>query len=289
MTDGPLFPLYKQHMKIPIRQQKYLPEEFPPPWASEWGEDGYGIWIAFRFKSVRQVFRWCEPGIFVMGSPGDEPARDDDESQHEVRLTEGFWLADTCVTQQLYQAVVGNNPSDFKGDELPVESVSWEDAQECIDRLNGMQVGLELCLPTEAQWEYGCRAGTDTPFSWGEQIDSTLVNFNGNSPYAGGKKCEYRKQTVPVQELPCNGWGLYQMHGNVWEWCADWYGEYPAEPVVDPVGSLQGNFRVLRGGSWFDDGGSCRSAYRGGGEPSSRDGVIGFRLSRGHSTARSGR
>lgn len=217
-----------------------------------------------------------------MGSPTDEPERNDDESQHQVTLTKGFWIADTAVTQALWQVIMSDNPSRFKEEENPVENVSWHDAQVFISKMNGLKAELKLCLPTEAQWEYACRAGTTTPFSWGEQIDSSLVNFDGNFPYHNGRKSEYREQIVAVKELPCNDWGLYQMHGNVWEWCQDWYGEYPSEPVTDSQGSETGDRRVLRGGSWVDDGGRCRSADRGRGDPSARGGIFGFRLARGH-------
>ena len=147
--------------------------------------------------------------------------------------------------------------------------------------MNGLKAELKLCLPTEAQWEYACRAASTTPFCWGDQIDSTLVNFDGSHPYNSGSPSEYRKQTVEVKELPCNDWGLYQMHGNVWEWCQDWYGDYPAEPVIDPQGPESGDSRVLRGGSWNDFGRLCRSARRDPDGPSFRSDGTGFRLARG--------
>ncbi|PTQ78407.1 formylglycine-generating enzyme required for sulfatase activity [Nitrosomonas oligotropha] len=257
-------------MTIYIRQHTIFPEEFPESWASDWGEDEFGLWMALTYKGVRQAFRWCEPGTFLMGSPEDEPERDDDELQHQVTLTKGFWIANAAVTQGLWQIIMRNNPSTFIGDENPVENISWEDAQAFIAKMNGMKAELKLCLPTESQWEYACRAGTTTPFSWGEQIHSSLVNFEGR-----------RERTVAVKELPCNDWGLYQMHGNVWEWCQDWYGHYPTEPVIDPQGPESGGRRVLRGGSWISDGRYCRSADRYRSDPSYRDDAIGFRLARG--------
>ena len=265
-----------------IRKHTIFPEEFPESWASDWGEDEFGLWMAFTYKGVRQVFRWCEPGVFLMGSPENEPERGENELQHQVTLTKGFWIADTTVTQALWQVVMGDNPSHFKGDENPVETVNWEDAQAFINRMNGMKAELKLCLPTEAQWEYACRAGATTPFSWGDQIDSRYVNFDGNFPYSIGHKSEYRERTVTVKELPCNDWGLYQMHGNVLEWCQDWYGEYPPESVIDPQGPGPGDSRVLRGGSWLGSGGICRSASRYGFVPSIRYNYFGFRLARGH-------
>ncbi|MDP3279903.1 MAG: formylglycine-generating enzyme family protein [Nitrosomonas sp.] len=264
-----------------IRKHTIFPEEFPESWASDWGEDEFGLWMAFTYKGVRQAFRWCEPGTFLMGSPPDEPERSGDELQHEVTLAKGFWIADTTVTQALWTVVMGNNPSVFKDEERPVENVSWEDAQTFIAKMNGLKAELKLCLPSEAQWEYACRAGSTMPFSWGDQIDSSLVNFDGNHPYNKGSPSQYRKQTVAVKELPCNDWGLYQMHGNVREWCQDCFENYPAELVIDPQGSESGNSRVLRGGSWFDMGMRCRSANRLLHGPSRRSGT-GFRLARGH-------
>ncbi|MCI5147782.1 MAG: formylglycine-generating enzyme family protein [Candidatus Electrothrix sp. AR3] len=216
-----------------INESKRWPESFPDRWASEWGEDQHGLWMAFHFQELRYVLRWIEPGIFMMGSSEDEPERDDDEILHKVTLSEGFWLGATTVTQVLWQAVMGESPSKFKGEQRPVERVSWEDAQKFIEQLNRAIPGLELILPSESQWEYACRAGTTTPFSFGANITPEQVNYDGNFPYAGGEKGEYRKETVEVKGLPCNQWGLYQMHGNVYEWCQDWYGDYSVEPVLE--------------------------------------------------------
>ena len=271
-----------------IRQHTIFPAAFPESWASDWGEDEYGLWMGFTYKGVRHDFRWIEPGTFTMGSPKNEPERDDDETQHEVTLTEGFWLAETTVTQALWEVVMGDNPSHFKGERLPVEQVSWNDTQRFITKMNGMKPELQMCLPTEAQWEYCCRAGTSTPFYFGEQINSDLVNFNGNHPYNNGSKSEYRRKTVEVKSLPPNDWGLYEMHGNVLEWCRDWFGTYPARQVVDPQGTDSGSSRVLRGGSWINGGGYCRSVYRYYYDPGNRGNSIGFRLALGHRAVQSG-
>ncbi len=265
-----------------IRTHKIFPEEFPESWASDWGEDEYGLWMAFTYKGVRQAFRWCEPGTFLMGSPEDEPERYGNELQHKVTLSKGFWIADTPVTQALWQVVMGDNPSSFKDEDLPAENVSWKDVQAFFDKMNDMKPDLKLCLPSEAQWEYACRAESTTPFCWGDQIDSERVNFDGIYPYNNGRKSKYREQTVEVKELSCNDWGLYQMHGNVWEWCQDRYARYPAKFVTDPQGPQSGDRRVLRGGSWFADGRDCRSAYRYRRDPHFRSGDMGFRLARGH-------
>jgi formylglycine-generating enzyme required for sulfatase activity len=264
-----------------VRIYNIYPDEFPEAWASDWGEDEYGLWMGFTYKGVKQFFRWLEPGTFMMGAPLNEPERWENEAQHSVTLSQGFWLADCCVTQALWQAAMGNNPSYFKGDDCPVERVSWNAAQAFISKLNELKPELQLCLPTEAQWEYACRAGTKTPFSFGEQIDASQVNFDGNYPYNNGKNSEYREQTVAVKGLPPNAWGLYALHGNVWEWCQDWYGEYPSQVVTDPSGPESGGLRVLRGGSWYYNGRGCRSAYRYSSGPDDANNGIGFRLARG--------
>lgn len=265
-----------------IRQHKIYPDEFPVSWASGWGEDEFGLWMAFTYKGVQQRFRWCEPGSFTMGAPESERVKNalgTSETQHEVSLSEGFWIADTTVTQVLWKAVMGENPSQFKGESRPVEQVSWEGAQGFIGKMNDMKPELKLQLPTEAQWEYACRAGSTTPFCWGEQINSELVNFNGeSSSLNNGKKGEYRERTVDVESFYQNDWGLWQTHGNVYEWCQDWFGDYPNGSITDPQGPETGSLRVLRGGSWMDIEESCRSAFRGNGEPNEHFEVVGFRL-----------
>ena len=260
-----------------------LPDPFPPTWASEWEEDAeWGLAATLNLNGVRQTFRWIQPGTFLMGSPEGEVDRFDSETQHEVTLTRGYWLADTACTQALWQAVMGDNPSQFKDDPAnPVEQVSWNDVQTFLDRLNELVPGLAAGLPSEAQWENACRAGTSTPFSFGKNITPEQVNYDGNNPYADGKKGLYRKRTVPVKSLPPNPWGLYEMHGNVLEWCADLYGEYPPEPQTDPSGPPKGVSRLLRGGSWNYAGKSCRAAIRIMDEPVIRYRTIGFRLAPG--------
>ena len=265
-----------------IKPYKTIPTNFPYGWESDYGEDETGIRAAFTIGGVRQSMRWIGPGEFMMGSPNKEPERWADEILHKVILTQGYWIAETTCTQELWEAVMGSNPSRFKGKKMPVETVSWEDCKEFIGKINELIPGLDVRLPTEAEWEYACRAGTETPFWFGENITTDQVNYDGNNPYNNGKKGEYREKTVEVYALPCNSWGLYQMHGNVYEWCEDWFGEYDTGTVIDPRGPETGEVRVLRGGGWFDDGGGTRSACRGGGGPANRDGVTGFRLARGH-------
>jgi len=279
------------------------PDEFPEPWASDWGEDEYGLWMGFTYKGVKQLFRWIEPGTFMMGSPKDEPERYEDETQHAVTISQGFWLADCTVTQALWQAAMGTNPSRFKGENLPVENLSWLDVQAFIDKMNAMKPELKLCLPTEVQWEYACRAGTDTTFVFGDNITTDQVNFNGNYPYDDAAMGEYREKNVTVKTLPPNPWGLYEMHGNVWEWCQDCADVDKIGSITDPKKLISGvssvlrgvtrsgmrsdsfsgaPHRVLRGGSWFDRGRRSRSADRGACDPALRDGSPGFRLARGH-------
>ncbi len=253
-----------------------------PPWAKELARDGHGLYLDVDFAGAVQRFRWIEPGEFWMGSPPDEPERWKGEVQHDVTLSRGFWLADTACTQAFWQAVMGNNPSHFQDDPRnPVEQVSWDDVQTFIGNLRRRLPGLPVRLPTEAEWEYACRAGTTTPFSFGDQITPELVNYNGNNPYAGGEKGLFRQMTVPVASLPANSWGLYEMHGDVYEWCADWYGDYPTGPQVDPQGPQTGVARVLRGGSWNFNGWNVRSACRNRNEPGRHNDDIGFRLALG--------
>ncbi|MCP4696825.1 MAG: formylglycine-generating enzyme family protein [Gammaproteobacteria bacterium] len=164
---------------------------------------------------------------------------------------------------------------------IRVENVSWKEVTAFILQLNEEKPGLELRLPAEAEWEYACRAGTDAPFWFGDNITPEQVNYNGDYPYAGGKKGVVRGETAEVKILPCNAWGLYQMHGNVWEWCADWYGSYPDKQVTDPIDPDSGTGRILRGGSWLFNGLSARSAYRFRLRPDNRIDHIGFRLARG--------
>ena len=262
------------------------PPVFPYPWASSWGEDEYGLWMGLDYNGVQVVFRWIEPGTFMMGSPDNEKERYSWEDCHQVTLSEGYWLTETSVTQTLWEAVMGSNPSHFKGENLPVETVSWDDCQNFLKKMSEFHIELALRLPWEAEWEYACRAGTTTPFSFGENITPEQVNYDGNYPYSNGIKGEFRSKTVPVKALPCNSWGLYEMHGNVWEWCQDqWQSSLGQEAAKDPrhEGSEpeEGAERVIRGGSWDNLGGSARSACRGSGSPGNRVDGIGLRLSLG--------
>ena len=227
-------------------------------------------------NSIGMKFVWIPPGTFLMGSPKEEVGRDKNETQHKVTLTKGFYMGVHTVTQEEWVAVMDNNPSRFQGvKNLPVDSVSWEDCQEFIKMLRKKDKKLYR-LPTEAEWEYSCRAGTTTPFHFGETISTDQANYYGEAVYGDGMKGEYRKKTMPVGGFPANAWGLHDMHGN--QWCQDWYGDYPKKDVVDPTGPDNGNFRVLRGGSWSLNPRNCRSAYRHWYGPDARTFSCGFRL-----------
>jgi len=221
---------------------------------------------------------YCPPGEFMMGSPTSEEGRNDDETQHRVRLTKGFWLGKYPVTQKQWQSVMGSNPSKFKGDDCPVEEVSWDDCQVFIKNVNAA-LGCGARLPTEAEWEYACRAGTTTAYFWGNALNGDRANCDGNYPCGTKTKGPYLARTTPVGTYEANPWGLCDIHGNVCEWCADRYGDYPTGSVVDPQGPASGVDRVLRGGCWVSNARNCRSAHRGGDYPGDRSYFYGFRLS----------
>ena len=224
---------------------------------------------------------WCPAGAFMMGSPRGEDGRGGDEKRHRVTLTKGFWMGETEVTQAQWESVMGNNPSYFQnGDDYPVEQVSWEDCQKFVQTLNSRypQEGMRWALPTEAQWEYACRAGTGTAYFWGDALNGDKANCDGNYPCGTTLKGPYKQQTTPVGSYQPNAWGLYDMHGNVWEWCADWYGPYPSGSVTDPQGPSTGSCRVYRGGSWSGLARYCRSAYRNYNDPGYRFFDLGLRV-----------
>ena len=222
-------------------------------------------------KGVKLEMVLVPEGKFKMGSPESEKGRSNNESQHEVTLTKPYYLGKYEVTQEQWEAVMGNNPSTrTKGAKLPVTDVSWEDCQEFIKKLNAKTNG-GYRLPTEAEWEYACRAGTSTAYSFGNIMRPNDANYYDS-------KIE---RPVAVGSYKPNAFGLYDMHGNVWEWCNDWKADYPAGAVTDPKGPATGEYRVLRGGSFFLNGSYARSSYRGGGTPSARVNLGGgFRLAR---------
>ncbi|MDO4576192.1 MAG: SUMF1/EgtB/PvdO family nonheme iron enzyme [Planctomycetia bacterium] len=213
-------------------------------------------------KGVEYAFRWCPAGSFMMGGDG--------YTQHRVTLTQGFWMLETEVTQAMWESVMGSNPSYYKGSKRPVECVSWHDCVEFCEKLS-QESGLKITLPTEAQWEYACRAGTTTAYSFGDSKDELYRYGNycdksctGDFSWKDTSHTDGHDKTAPVGSFKPNPWGLYDMHGNVWEWCQDWYDEdyYAESPTSDPKGPDSGSSRVDRGGSWYYFAGGCRSAYR---------------------------
>ena len=240
--------------------------------------------------SVQLQMLWVEPGTFTMGSPTTEAGRRPNETEHNVTLTKGFYLGKYEVTQAQYEAVMTGNtdslsatPSEWPNNpNRPVEKVSWADAQIFLTRLNAQQsanipAGWAYVLPTESQWEYACRAGTTTMYSWGNDINSSRANYNWDGAYNTGVDF---KQTRDVGQYAANPLGFFDMHGNVWEWTADWYqAAYPSgNPVVNPTGPASGSARVRRGGSWSSDGAVLRSAKRYNLTPSGRLNSVGFRV-----------
>jgi formylglycine-generating enzyme required for sulfatase activity len=222
-----------------------------PGTAAEPGGTGWAKDIVHEKTGMELVF--IPAGEFMMGSPDGEKDRERDEGPvHRVRITKGFYLGKYEVTQGEWEKVMGNNPSYFGGNvRFPVEMVSWDDCQEFLRK-----AGNDLRLPTEAQWEYACRAGTGTRFSFGDD-DGSLGDYAWYLANSGSKPHE-------VGQKKPNAWGLYNMHGNVWEWCSDWHGEkyYGESPADDPQGPAGGESRVLRGGGWGDDPKLCRAANR---------------------------
>ena len=231
-------------------------------------------------NSVGMKFVWIPPGSFVMGSPKEEKQRNDSEAQHKVTLTKGFYMGVYLVTQEQWQEVMGKNPSQFTGEKsLPVDTVSWNECQEFIKKLQAKDPDKKAYrLPTEAEWEYACRAGTTTPFHFGDTISTDQANYDGNFLFGSGKKGIRRGKTTAVDAFPANAWGLHDMHGNLYQWCQDLYGDYPKTGVTDPQGAAKGDTRVIRGGMWYYGPSLCRSARRDGMAPGNRDRYYGFRL-----------
>jgi formylglycine-generating enzyme required for sulfatase activity len=230
--------------------------------------------------SVSLEMIWVQPGTFVMGSPTTETGRGTDETEHNVTLTQGFYLGKYEVTQAHYQAVMGFNPSEFNATgngDRPVEDLNWTEALSFCEQLtlrerNAGRIPTDwtFVLPTESQWEYACRAGTTTVYSWGDDINSSHANYSASGV----------GETEEVGQYGANSWGFFDMHGNVWEWTADWYASaYPTDnPSIDPTGPASASKRVLRGGSLLDTGSFLRSATRNYLSPSFRFRNLGFRV-----------
>ena len=226
-------------------------------------------------NSVGMKFAFIPKGQFVMGTPPNEPGRYENEAQHTVTLTHSFAMETMPVTQHQYLLVMGKNPSHFddwgssRREPNPVEKVSWDDAVAFCKKLSEKE-HVHYRLPTEAEWEYACRAGSTTMFFFGdkEELTGEYAWFKDNSDDI----------THPVGQKKPNAWGLYDMHGNVWQWCSDWFDAYPLHPVTDPVGPFDGKLRILRGGSWDYEPTSLRSGYRGRNGQSARYFNVGFRV-----------
>lgn len=235
----------------------------------------------FFTNSIGTKFAWIPAGTFLMGSPDDEEGRGVWEIQRKVTLTKGFFLAINPTTQASWREIMGNNPSDYYGDDHPVEQVSWDDCQAFLRKL-GERDGHAYRLPTEAEWEYACRAGTTTAYYFGETISTAQANYSGDySPNREENEGDWRGTTTPVASFAPNAFGLYDMHGNVCEWCEDWcaatYEHYRHGVFVDPRGPQDGVCRVLRGGSFCDFALGLRSADRNRYGPSVCSEVVGFR------------
>ena len=259
--------------------------------------------------SIPAGFVFIKGGTFIMGSPSSESGRSENEVRRRVSVS-AFYMSKYPVTQKEYKVLMGKNPSYFKGENLPVERVSWYDALEYCNK-RSIKEGLTPAyiiegdnvkwnkkangyrLPTEAEWEYACRAGTTTPFNTGNNITTDQANYDGNFPYNNNAKGIYRDKTTPVGSFAPNSWGLYDMHGNVWEWCWDWYGEYNKGNQINPFdnsnfikriniswGVASDSGRVIRGGSLDDDAPDLRSARRAYSQPYNRFVDRGFRVVR---------
>ena len=255
-----------------------------------------GLYGLFCAEAASTNMLLIKGGKFQMGSPTSEVERERDETRRSVNVSD-FYIAAHEVSQAEYTALIKTNPSDHKGSDLPVENVTWYDAVRYCNALSAKDgltptyaiKGEDVTwnhtangyrLPTEAEWEYAARAGTTTPFSTGGNITTAQANYYGTYPYNNAPSGEYRGRTVSVGSFKPNPWGLYNVHGNVWEWCWDWYGGYDGKSLGDPAGPTSGTYRIYRGGGWNDFGRNLRSAYRAAMPPTNGSYNLGFRLAR---------
>lgn len=258
--------------QLALMKSNQLPSHKKKAADKEIKQDEYGDYYDWVVHGVTQRFRWIPSGSFLMGSPQSEAERNSDETQHRVAFQQGFWMADTACTQALWQAVMGNNPAKFTDNlENPVEQVSWDDVQIFLKRIHDLMPEMVMRLPSEAEWESACRAGTSSAFSFGNSILPNQANYGGMG--------EKRGKTVLVKSFSANPWGLYQMHGNVWEWCQDCWDTYANTPTNGSAArSGDCSRRVLRGGSWSSLARYVRSANRGNSTSGLRSDRNGFRL-----------
>ncbi len=224
-----------------------------------------------RIKGIDYTFCWCPAGTFMMGSPESEKNREDDEKQHEVRLTEGFWMLESEVTQSMWESVMGTTIQEQTnkntlspklygvGPDYPMYNVSGAESIEFCKKLSKLSQS-EIRLPTEAEWEYACRAGSTGEYGGTGNLDD--MGWYGHKEKYGDKLGNSGERTHEVKTKQANAWGLYDMHGNVWEWCNDWLSDYPSDAVTDPTDPESGSILVSRGGSWCHSAGDCRSASR---------------------------
>lgn len=230
-----------------------------PKWSASNGIDQYGVWVDLKVGNVVQRFRWIKSGEFIMGTPKYEIGRNDNENEHHVMISHGFWLADSECTWALWKEIMGSIPTDFSDDlSKPVVGVNWIDSNKFLKLLNVKLKIDTFRLPTEAEWEYACRAGTRSMYSFGDAISPDQVNCKFEDSKTN------RNTTVPAKSLPPNPWGLHEMHGNVWEWCSDYDSNYPCTSVTDPKITvvIKRFSRIDRGGSFDYDPLNCRSGTR---------------------------
>lgn len=248
-------------------------------------------------EKTKSISYWKEPvtgiefvlvqkGSFLMGNHSTEKNASNSEIVHKVTISHDFWLGRTEVTREQWEKIMGSEeihpekPSPFgnSNPQYPVVSISYFDVQQFLEKLNQLSTGNYFRLPTEAEWEFACRAGTTTPFSFGTILSDTLANFNAEIPSTISTPGNNMGHPMPVASYPPNSWGLYDMHGNVWEWVSDWYAPYSAKAVVDPKGPPTGNLKVIRGGSWFFGAENAQSSSRRTHEPNLWGFSIGFRV-----------
>ena len=252
-------------------------------WQAKKGTDLKGIKLDVKLSNTQKIefaeMAFIEGGSFMMGSPETEVKRDENEVQHKVTIT-SFYMSKYMVTQKQWHDIMGTSPSHFGAcEKCPVEMVTYEEVQEFIKKVNE-KTNLHYRLPTEAEWEYAARAGTSTVFYTGNNLTTKQANYNGNYPYNGNPQGKNLTKTSPVGSYPPNAWGLYDMAGNLYQWCSDWFGPYDLNQTTDPTGAKKGDQRVIRGGSWFDLAQYCRSANRYSYMPAKKRYNIGIRLVR---------
>jgi formylglycine-generating enzyme required for sulfatase activity len=272
----------------PVRPR---PPRLASPFNATMARAGQESWAAYLNRPVELTnslgmrFRLIPPGEFYMGaSRGTAIFSDSECPRHKVEITRPFYFGVTPLTQGDYQILMGVNPSHFRGNQLlPVEKISWDDAQDFLAVLRKKAGDGRYRLPTEAEWEYACRAGTTTSFWFGNELNGQQANCDGGRSFGTTTKGPFLAQTSTGTEYPANPFGLYAVHGNVWEWCQDWYAanyyeQFGEQAAIDPKGPESGTLRCLRGGSWYDGAAYCTSHSRWSENPHVRSNLIGLRV-----------